>query len=368
MTEIDDIYRALQQHMDHFPVRFPARTGGAEIRLLKRLFTPKEAKIATKLRFTPYPSETVDDIFPRVKDSGVAKEELEGTLEEMAKKGLIGYRKEGETRYYGNVPWVLGIYEYQVDKLTPELVADIQHYYDSPPTEEIQRTGIPQMRTIPVGESVRREDSIALYDNIQQLIENSDGPFVVANCICRQEKDIAGDSCKATNRRELCIGVGNFTQAYIELGWGREVSKEEILTILRKNKDEWLVLQPSNTQDIEFVCSCCGCCCGLIKNPKAAPRPVDYFTTNYFASVEPDLCTACETCVELCQMEAVTLEGDTVNINLDRCIGCGVCVANCPSEALKLETKEQLHEPPKNYEDLFSQIEQRRKELEKIAK
>jgi formate hydrogenlyase subunit 6/NADH:ubiquinone oxidoreductase subunit I len=64
-------------------------------------------------------------------------------------------------------------------------------------------------------------------------------------------------------------------------------------------------------------------------------------------------------------MEAATLEGDAVNINLDRCIGCGVCIANCPSDALELKTKEKLHVPPKNSEELYSQIDQRRKELDK---
>ncbi len=368
MTESEDVYRTLQQHMDQFPVRFPKRKGGAEIRLLKRLFTPKEAEIATKLRFTPYPSETVDDIYPRLEETGMTKQDLEETLDVMAKKGIISYHREGDTKHYGNAPWVIGIYEFQVDKLTPELVAEIRNFYSSPPTEEIQKTGISQMRTIPVGQSIRREDSVANYDNIQQLIEQSNGPFVVVNCICRQEKDIAGDSCKATDRRELCFGVGRFSQAYIDFGWGREVSKEEMLAILEQNKNEGLVLQPSNTQNIEFVCSCCGCCCGGIVSTKAAPRPVDYFTTNYYALANSDLCTACGTCVDLCQMDAATIDGDTVNIDLDRCIGCGVCIANCPSDALTLETKEKLHTPPENYDDLYSQMDHRRKELDKAEK
>jgi NAD-dependent dihydropyrimidine dehydrogenase PreA subunit len=359
------VYRELQEHMDTFPIRFPKRKDDAEIRLLKRLFTPQEAKIAIKLRYTPRPIETVDDIYPRVKDLGVSKQELKDTLEAMAKKGLIFYRRDGDTKYYANAPWVIGIYEFQVGKITPELVADIKHFYSSPPTEEVQKTGIPQMRTIPVGESIRRRDSIAHYDSIQQLIEQSDGPFIVVNCICREEKDVGGEPCKATDRRELCFGVGDFSSAYLDFGWGREVSKEEMLNILEQNKSEGLVLQPSNTQNLEFVCSCCGCCCGILESSKAAPRPVDYFTTNYFAMVDSELCTGCGTCVDLCQMEAATLEGDAVNINLDRCIGCGVCIANCPSDALELKTKEKLHVPPKNSEELYSQIDQRRKELDK---
>ena len=363
-----DVYRALQQHMDSFPVRFPAREGGAEIRLLKRLFTPKEAEIATKLRFTPRPSETVDDIYPRVKHLGLSKKELEETLDAMAKNGVISYYREGETKFYGNALWVIGIFEFQVDKLTPELLADIRNFYGSPPLSKIQPTGISQMRTIPVGESVRREDGVANYDNIRQLIEQSEGPFVVINCVCRQVKDLAGTPCKATDRRELCFGVGPFVQAYIDFGWGREVSKAEMLNILEQNQDEGLVLQPSNTQNMEFVCSCCGCCCGGIEGVKAAPRPVEYFTTNFYSEVDADLCTGCSTCVDLCQLAAITLDNGIAKINLDRCIGCGICVANCPSDAVHLVKKDKQHVPPEDWDDMYSQMAKRRKELDTAEK
>jgi electron transport complex protein RnfB len=368
MVEEVDVYRALQRHMDTFPIRFPEREGGAEIRLLKRLFTPHEAKIATKLKWSVRPSETLDAIYPRLKDTGISKEELENTLDEMAQKGLILFLKEGDTKYYGNAPWAIGIFELKVDKLTKELVAEIDQFYSARPLKEIQRTGIGQLRTIPVEQSIKPEDSVANYDNIRELVEKSDGPFILINCVCRQTKDIKGDPCKATNRRELCIGVGDFTKQYIDLGWGREVSKEQILETIRQNEEEGLVLQPSNSQDIEFLCSCCGCCCLGLVGAKGAPRPVDYFTTNYYTEVDADLCSCCGTCVEVCQMDAATLIDGIATIDLDRCIGCGVCVANCPSEAMSLVKKEKEHVPPETFEDLYAQIEQRRKELDKAAK
>lgn len=368
MEEEVAVYRALQEHMDQFPVRFPKREGGAEIRLLKRLFTPKEAKIATNLKFTVYPSETVEVIYSRLKDTGISLQELEETLDAMAKKGVIVYKKEGETKYYGNALWVVGIFEFQVDKLTKELLADIEQLYNSPPLQEISRTGIGQLRTIPIEQSIKREDTVANYDDIRQLIDKSKGPFIAINCICRQAKDIAGEPCKATDRRELCIGVGEFTNAYIEFGWGREVSKEELLELIRQNEEEGLVLQPSNSQEIEFVCSCCGCCCGLLEGTKGAPRPVEYFTTNYYAEVNPELCSGCGTCVEVCQMDASTLEDAQASVNLDRCIGCGVCVANCPSDAMTLVKKEKKHIPPKTFQEMYAQIEKRAKEMEKETK
>ena len=46
-----NIYRELQQHLDTFPVGFPTTKSGVEIRILKQLFTPEEAKIALHLNF-----------------------------------------------------------------------------------------------------------------------------------------------------------------------------------------------------------------------------------------------------------------------------------------------------------------------------
>ena len=45
-----DIYQQLQRHLDELPTGFPATTSGIEIRLLKRLFSLEEAKIATTRR------------------------------------------------------------------------------------------------------------------------------------------------------------------------------------------------------------------------------------------------------------------------------------------------------------------------------
>ena len=48
-----DIYRELQQHLDKLPIGFPATESGVELRLLKHLFTPKQAELALNLEFQP---------------------------------------------------------------------------------------------------------------------------------------------------------------------------------------------------------------------------------------------------------------------------------------------------------------------------
>ena len=43
--ESNEVYRALQRHLDRMPVPFPATESGVEIRILKQLFTADEARL-----------------------------------------------------------------------------------------------------------------------------------------------------------------------------------------------------------------------------------------------------------------------------------------------------------------------------------
>ena len=52
-----DVYRKLQEHLDNMPVAYPATKSGVEIRLLKHLFTEREAELALEISAIPEPAE-----------------------------------------------------------------------------------------------------------------------------------------------------------------------------------------------------------------------------------------------------------------------------------------------------------------------
>lgn len=54
-----------------------------------------------------------------------------------------------------------------------------------------------------------------------------------------------------------------------------------------------------------------------------------------FAFVDPDRCTACGACVEVCPNGAISI-GEIACIDQRKCIGCGRCIAECPQRALSL--------------------------------
>ncbi len=361
----EDVYRQLQQHFDGFPLGFPETESGVEIRLLKTLFTPEEAEIASKISFSPRDSfesfDSLETIFERVKHLGYTIEKIEEYLDGMAKKGAIMGVTNNNRKVYANTLFIIGIFEFQVNKLTKEFVVEMKQYLQEAWGPENRKVGITQIRTIPVGIKIEHENPIAKYDDIKVLFEELAGPFSIFNCVCRQKLDLSGKPCQLTDRREVCLGIGNFARIYNEQEWGREISKDEALELLKQNEKEGLIFQPGNTQEIDFVCSYCHCCCLGLGGLKSIPNPADYITSNYFAEVNKELCTGCGNCVDRCQMDAITLENEIATINIKRCIGCGNCVLECPEEAITMMKKEAVHIPPKTLEDLYGEMTKKRK-------
>ena len=89
---------------------------------------------------------------------------------------------------------------------------------------------------------------------------------------------------------------------------------------------------------------------------KKLPRPAEYFDTNYFATVDEELCTECETCGDRCVMEAISYVDGIASVDRLLCIGCGLCVSTCPGEAIRLLEKDETKTPPKDMDDLYKKI------------
>lgn len=374
VRENDDleVYLELRQHLDNLPIGYPSTESGIEIKILKHLFTPEEAKIALKLRLTPEP---LKKIFRRVKRTGISIEELEQILYHMYKKGSIVHAtvvdENGETKYYAITFLAVGMYEYQLDRLNKEFVQDFEQYIEEAFMDEFMRTKINQLRTIPVRQSISSEHSISTYDNLRDILEDESitkGLIAIMDCVCRKSKDILGEPCKLSDIREACMTLGRGAQISLDKGWSRQISKEEALELLDKFEEAGFIVQPDNTQIPFFICNCCGCCCELTTHIKRFDKPVEYVASNYYANVEPDICTGCEVCVNRCLMDAITIIDQISSINRDRCIGCGLCVSTCPVEAITLFQKEEETEPPIDRADLYTRITNKKAELARQEK
>jgi Na+-translocating ferredoxin:NAD+ oxidoreductase subunit B len=357
MEEKDDVYRSLQLHLDKETIGFPATKSGSDIRVLKTLFTPEQAEVATMLT---HRYESLEQIYGRAGKGSKSLEEIELVLDSTAERGVIGHRKRNGTTQYRNIPYLIGMLEAAASNPTPEFVsASAEYAADGRFGRAFITTKVPQMRTIPVGVSVEVQRHVATYDAIREIVTTTVDPIVIIECVCRKGAADRGDPCKRTSRKETCMVFRDGAKNLIEGGGiGRQITKDEAFDILKKNEEEGLVLQPSNAQKPDFICSCCGCCCGILRLHKALPNPVSIWATNFYARVNPDLCSACGSCVEKCQTGAMKLsDRETVSVvDLARCLGCGLCVTSCLTGAIELRRKEAEIVPPADGEEMMEVI------------
>jgi electron transport complex protein RnfB len=280
-------YRSLQKHLNTLPVGFPATFSGVELRILQDLFTTDEAEVAMLMSWHP---ETFAQLFQRARNKGYSEEKLRRLIESMVGKGSIFITTSGEESRYSLHPLIIGMYEMQQKRLTPNLYLDLRNYMSKRFAVEYYTTKVRQMRVIPIQKSVTPTLVVAAYDDIREIVDRSKDRIAITNCICRTAKDMVGQPCKKTDRREVCMGFRDFYEFGKRNGWGRAISKDEAFKILDQNEKDGLILMPSTTQETQFVCSCCGCCCGIQELVTMFPRPADFVESNYRIALNPETC------------------------------------------------------------------------------
>jgi Pyruvate/2-oxoacid:ferredoxin oxidoreductase delta subunit len=355
-STMKDVFECLRQRLDAMSVGFPGTDNQVEIRLLKWLFLEEEAKLFLELSPTlETPQAVADRLSLNVKD-------ISEKMEEMAQKGLLFRHRKGDLVRYAIPPFVVGIYEFQVMRMDSKFAKEFDEYFETTFGPSMESFQTPVLRTIPINRKLVAAYSVAPYDDVLGVIDDQN-KIAVAPCVCRTVAHLNEKSCEKPT--ENCFLFGSHAEYYVENGLGRFISKEEAKEIIRENEEQGLVMQPFNSQKAGGMCSCCGDCCGILRSLKMQPKPVQSICSNYFAQVESELCTGCETCVERCQMEAIDAYDGISKINLDRCIGCGLCVSTCPVEAIALiqKSKEQLYEPPQSGVETYIRIARERGKL-----
>lgn len=350
----DRTYKALRKHLDTLPVGLPATFSGVERRILKTMFSVDEARLAQHMNWR---FETADTIFSKAgKALSMAGEDVQGLLSSMEKKGAV-YAKNGDGVWkYALHPLLIGMFEMQVEVFTPGMYMDMRDYVTKIFAIEYITSAIPQTRVIPVEKSVIPEHNIGTYDEIRHIIETTQQEICIAECICRKAHGFLGEPCKVTDRKEICLGFGDFGAQYKRNGLGRTITKEQALKHLELSEKEGLIIQPSNEKNPEFICLCCACCCGIIEIMKTFPRPADFVASNFYASVGQESCNGCGKCTRRCQMNALEIVNKKAVLSAHRCIGCGLCVTSCKTGALKLEKKSVETVPPESMEEKFEII------------
>jgi len=353
---MENIFEQLRQRLDDMATGFPATKDGIEIRILEKLFTPADAKMF--LMMSPM-LEAPASVAERL---NLPEADTAEHLEDMAGRGLLFRQKKGDQVRYAAVPFVVGIFEFQLNRVDADLARDVTAYYEAALGKTFQSWSTPVMRTIPINTELVSEWPVFPYEDALNIID-SQKKIALAPCICRTMARKAGEGCDKP--LEACFLFGSHASYYVDNGMGRYIDKDEAKAIIKKNDEAGLIMQPFNSQHVGGMCSCCGCCCGMLRSLKKQASPAEAVKSNYYARVDETLCSGCETCMERCQMDAIAMQADVAVVDVNRCIGCGLCVSTCPTEAMELVKKSEdaLYLPPETGMETYIRIAQERGKL-----
>ena len=335
-----DTYRQLQARLDQYSMGFPATESGIELKILEYLFSEEDAKMFLSMTHN---LEAPGSVASRL---GQPEEEVAVRLDDMAERGLLFRLKKGEAGKYAAIPFVHGLFEFQVKNLSREFAEMVEQYFAEAFGRAMQDGADYFLRTVPVQESVDATHHVANHEDAVAILK-SKPRIVVTDCICRKRTAVMDRGCGKP--LEACFMFGSMGQYYLDRNMGREVSLEEAVGILDKCREAGLVTQPATSQNPAGMCNCCGDCCGVLVALNRHPRPAEIVFSNHFAVVDRDACTGCETCLERCQMHALGMDADGMAaVDRKRCIGCGLCVTTCPAQAIRLAPKPdpEIRVPP----------------------
>ena len=350
----DTIFRRLQERLDLFSMGFPATASGIEIKILRHLFSEEDADLFLNLSHS---LETPAAVASRLGEPEAA---VAARLDDMAERGLLfRLKKDGGARY-GAIPFVHGLFEFQVKHLDRELATMVAQYFEEAFDKAMQAGADYFLRPIPVHQSIDARHRVAAYDDAVEILK-SKPRIVVAECICRKRMDVVDKGCGKP--LEACFMFGSMGQYYLDRGMGREISLDEALSIMDQCREAGLVTQPATAQNPTGMCNCCGDCCGVLGALNKHPKPAELVIANHLAEVAAEDCTGCETCLERCQMDALRMNDEGLaQVNPDRCIGCGLCVVSCPTEAIRLVAKPEAERrvPPTSMAEQMMLLAQKR--------
>ncbi|OGP56024.1 MAG: hypothetical protein A2V67_13855 [Deltaproteobacteria bacterium RBG_13_61_14] len=339
----EEIYERLREFMDKLPGGYPKTPSGVEMKILKKLFREEDAELVMKLTRRP------EELSSVAKRTGIPRDQLERRLDDLAARGLIFRERTGDRKKYMALHFVVGVYEFQLKRLDREFCEWFEQYLPYLALS-LRAAQVGQLRVIPVQSALSPAKPVAPYASVRELVKGQE-LIAVQDCICKKEQGLLGKEC--TRPHEICLSFGQFARGSIDHGAGRQISVEECLGILDLAEKNALVLSPSNTQELSFICCCCSCCCPTLRYGKYMPRPQDEVISYFQAKIDPELCSNCGACLDRCQIEALR-EGEKVTEVIDgRCIGCGLCVADCPEEAIALEPRPGAQPPPQDMYEVW---------------
>lgn len=199
----------------------------------------------------------------------------------------------------------------------------------------------PLLRVIPAEKTVPPDKKLLSCESITEIIETNTDLITIRNCCCR----VGANTCH--HPLDVCMQFKGRAEFDLYRGSGRKVSADEAVSIALTSVGAGLVPTVTNisrTDDLEFICFCCGCAC-MVLDPCLRVGTLDHILSpsRYEIKINYEACNGCRHCVTRCQFGAIEMKPlpghNTIKAVLDpdKCLGCGVCELACVPDAIIME-------------------------------
>ncbi|MFO7560379.1 MAG: 4Fe-4S binding protein [Desulfobacterales bacterium] len=213
-----------------------------------------------------------------------------------------------------------------------------------------ENKGRNKKKTIPINTEISSPDS-KVYPTfrVNELVEKfgEQDAIAIFPCVCRHGKSLLDSSCIHEIPRESCMAFGDMANAWVSFGYGRKISKEEAIDILKEVRERGAVHSVIHERDDYSlqpvaICNCCWDCCGILKPYNMGIMPLRY-QSSYVARVKSEEnCKGCGNCEKYCPTTAMKVKDKKVTLNSDICIGCGQCAFQCRQNNIELVPHERM--------------------------
>ncbi len=337
-------------------------------KLLQYMYTEEEAEIVSHLTFAMKTPKAI------AKMANLPVEKIQPILESLADRILIiGISKEKSPRY-GLLNFYPGLYEAQMVmsevkmkegddgsfykgfvRLFVEFWDDFYAYMRENPelSEKYQILGVPNGRIISVEKAIDATPGLAVgaysTDKFSEMAERAKKSICEINvCTCRQETHLLDHPCKKVEKPTdvTCTITGLMAEGALKAGYGRRLSKEEFLEKRARAAEMGLIAMLDEVKDPMLICTCCDCCCSVMRVVKQFNSPNFYTQSNFEAVVDTEQCVGCKTCEKVCPMDAISVgENKKAVVNYTRCVGCGICIIKCDKQKALSFRQRKDHKP-----------------------
>ena len=341
--------------------RFPQGAPPSELlfKILKMLFSEREAKLVSLLPIKPFNAEKASRIWK------IDLTRTRNVLDTLASRAiLVDVEQNGES-IYTLPPPMAGFFEFSLMRIREDIdqkaLSELFYQYlnvEEAFIKDLFTRGDTQLgRTFINEPALSNENALHVldYERATHVIEEA-SHRAVGLCYCRHKMEHAHEACDAP--QDICMTFNNSAASLIKHGHARAVDKEECLDLLSLAYENNLVQFGENVREqVNFICNCCGCCCEAMLAAKrfAILNPVH--TSNFLPVVDEHGCNGCGKCVSACPVEAMTLVSSNdpkkpkmkrAKLDAEICLGCGVCVKSCSKNQLRLISREKRVITPLN--------------------